>query len=64
MNNLEEMTARLVERLVQDIEFSKTREEHIRVTARANEAAELLVVIREAKLEEQPRNRSGMGILD
>jgi hypothetical protein len=49
-NNLEEMAARLVERLAQDIELSKTREEHIRVTARANEAAELLVVIREAKL--------------
>jgi hypothetical protein len=47
-NNLQEMAARLVERLAQDIEFSKTREEHIRVTARANEAAELLVVIKAA----------------
>jgi hypothetical protein len=43
---LEEMAARLAERLAQDIEQSKTREEHIRTTARANEAAELLVVIR------------------
>ena len=43
---LEEMAARLAERLAEDIEQSKTREEHIRTTARANEAAELLVVIR------------------
>jgi hypothetical protein len=63
-NNIEEMTARLVERLAQDIEYSKTREEHIRVTARANEAAELLVVVREAKLAETASNTSGMGILD
>jgi hypothetical protein len=62
-NNIEEMTARLVERLAQDIEFSKTREEHIRVTARANEAAELLVVIRAAKLSES-RNSSGTGFLN
>lgn len=63
-NNLEEMAARLVERLTQDIEFSKTREEHIRVTARANEAAKLLVLIREAKLAGTARNTSGMGLLD
>ena len=61
-NNLEEMAARLVERLAQDIELSKTREEHIRVTARANEAAELLVVIRASELA--ARNVSGMRILD
>lgn len=47
-NNIEEMAARLVERLAQDIELSMTREEHIRTTARANEASELLVVIRAA----------------
>lgn len=63
-NNLEEMAARLVERLAQDIELSKTREEHIRVTARANEASELLVLIRTAQLTEQPRNVSGMGFID
>ena len=51
VNNIEEMTARLVERLVQDIEQSKTREEHIRTTARANEAAELLVVIRSSAVD-------------
>jgi ATP-dependent exoDNAse (exonuclease V) beta subunit len=45
---LEEMAARLAERLAQDIEESKTREEHIRTTARANEAAELLILIRTA----------------
>jgi hypothetical protein len=43
---LEEMAARLAERLAEDIEQSKTREEHIRTTARANEAAELLVLIK------------------
>jgi hypothetical protein len=45
-NNLEEMAARLVERLTDDIKYSTHREEHIRVTARANEASELLVAIR------------------
>ena len=41
-NNLEELAARLAERLQEDVQLSKTREEHIRVTARANEALELL----------------------
>lgn len=41
-NNLEEMAARLAERLQEDVQLSKTREEHVRVTARANEALELL----------------------
>ena len=40
-NNLEELAARLAERLQEDVQLSKTREEHIRVTARANEALEL-----------------------
>jgi hypothetical protein len=43
---LEQLAARLAERLEESIPLSKTREEHIRVTARANEAAELLNVIR------------------
>ena len=47
-NNLEMLVERLAARLQEDIELSKTREEHIRVTARANEAAELLTVIRTA----------------
>lgn len=63
-NNLEDMAARLVERLAQDIELSKTREEHIRVTARANEASELLVLIRTAQLTDRPRNVSGMGFIN
>ncbi len=41
-NNLEELAARLAERLQEDVQLSKTREEHVRVTARANEALELL----------------------
>jgi hypothetical protein len=39
---LVDKTQELAERLRQDIECSKTREEHIRVSARANEAALLL----------------------
>ena len=39
---LVEKVEELAERLRQDIECSKTREEHIRVSARANEAALLL----------------------
>ena len=50
---LEEMAARLAERLAEDIEQSKTREEHIRTTARANEAAELLVVIKSSAVDQQ-----------
>jgi hypothetical protein len=42
------LAERLAARLQEDIPLSKTREEHIRVTARANEAAELLTVIRTA----------------
>jgi hypothetical protein len=48
---LEEMAARLAERLAEDIGLSKGREEHIRATARANEAAELLVVIRSSEID-------------
>lgn len=40
--NIEEMAARLAQRLNEDVQLSKTREEHVRVTARANEALELL----------------------
>jgi hypothetical protein len=42
INNLEELAARLAKRLEEDILLCSTRAEHIRVTARANEAAELL----------------------
>ena len=45
-NNLLMLAERLASRLHEDIVLSKTREEHIRVTARANEAAELLAEIK------------------
>lgn len=48
-NNLEMLAERLAARLHEDIVLSKTREEHVRVTARANEAAELLTVIKAAR---------------
>lgn len=36
-----ELSKMLAERLAQDIPLCRTRDEHIRVTARANEALEL-----------------------
>lgn len=36
-----EMAKQLSERLAEDIPLARTRDEHIRVTARANEALEL-----------------------
>ncbi len=42
INNLEELAARLAKRLEEDIVLCSTRAEHIRVTARASEAVELL----------------------
>jgi hypothetical protein len=42
-NNIQlELAAQLAASLKADIDLAKTREEHIRVTARANAAAELL----------------------
>ena len=41
-NNQLELAAELAASLKADIDLAKTREEHIRVTARANAAAELL----------------------
>jgi hypothetical protein len=41
-NNQLELAAQLAASLKADIDLAKTREEHIRVTARANAAAELL----------------------
>jgi hypothetical protein len=40
-----ELAAELAASLKADIDLAKTREEHIRVTARANAAAELLTEI-------------------
>ena len=42
INNVEELAARLAQRLEEDILLCSTRAEHIRVTARASEAVELL----------------------
>lgn len=42
MNKLLVLAERLADSLKADIVLSKDREEHIRVTARANEAAELV----------------------
>jgi hypothetical protein len=42
IDNLEQLAARLAQRLEEDIVLCSTRAEHIRVTARANEAVELL----------------------
>jgi hypothetical protein len=41
MNGLIESAKRLADRLREDIPLSRTRDEHIRVTARANEALDL-----------------------
>lgn len=41
-NNLLEVAEELARNLTDDIPLAKTREEHIRVTARANRATELV----------------------
>jgi len=41
MSGLVALAQRLADRLREDIPLSRTRDEHIRVTARANEALEL-----------------------
>lgn len=42
LEQLQEMAARHAARLEEDIKDCRTRDEHIRVTARANEAVEIL----------------------
>jgi len=42
MSEIMELAEQLAARLKEDIPLSRTRDEHIRVTARANEAAWLL----------------------
>lgn len=37
----------LVTRLLEDVEKAKTREEHVRIVARANEASHLLLCLEE-----------------
>jgi hypothetical protein len=53
------------ERLENDIKLARTRDEHIRVTARANEAAEMVNgLLKLQSNEPQPvRNISGMGFI-
>lgn len=45
MTEILKLAAALAEELAADIPLAKTREEHIRVTARANAAAQLLNVL-------------------
>jgi hypothetical protein len=61
-----ELALRHVERLENDIKLARTRDEHIRVTARANEAAEMVNgLLKLQSNEPQPvRNISGMGFID
>lgn len=46
------LVRQLAERLLNDIELASTREEHIRITARANEAENLADMIQRFMLEE------------
>lgn len=48
-------------RLQEDIALAATRQEHIRVTARANEAAEIVNGLR---AQMPVKNISGMGFID
>jgi len=48
-NEYFDLAERLAARLFADITLAKTREEHIRITARANEASELLILLTELK---------------
>jgi hypothetical protein len=41
-----ELAQRLVDRLKADIPLARTRDEHVRVSARANEADELLIELK------------------
>lgn len=54
MENIIEAAARLSGELTADIIMSKTREEHIRVTARANAALELLHMLTASGLDPIP----------
>lgn len=54
MENIIEAAARLSGELTADIIMSKTREEHIRVTARANAALELLHMLTANGLDSIP----------
>jgi len=51
VEQLIEDAEQLAARLAEDIPLSRTRDEHIRVTARANEAANLLNGLEQLKAE-------------
>jgi hypothetical protein len=61
-----DLALRHAERLENDIKLARTRDEHIRVTARANEAAEMVNgLLKLQSNEPQPvKNISGMGFID
>ncbi len=59
-----ELAQRHAERLENDIKLARTRDEHIRVTARANEAAEMVNGLLGIKDGEPDRNSRGMGFID
>jgi len=46
MQEIIEIAERHASRSEEDIKLSRTRDEHIRVTARANEARELVTILR------------------
>lgn len=50
----------LADELTDDIFLAKTREEHIRVTARANAATELLFLLTEAQAEDGGQPLTGI----
>lgn len=52
-SELLELAQRLADRLREDIPLSRTRDEHIRVTARANEALELANGLRDTLSNEE-----------
>jgi hypothetical protein len=66
VEQLIEEAEQLAARLQSDIIECRTRDEHIRVSARANEAANLLNGLKVLQLEatEPARNISGMGFID
>lgn len=58
-----ELAQRHAERLENDIKLARTRDEHIRVTARANEAAEMVNGLL-AQSGEPQKNSKRMGFWD
>lgn len=60
-----ELAQRHAERLENDIKLARTRDEHIRVTARANEAAEMVNgLLAQSGTGNGERNSKRMGFWD